>query len=78
MQDLLTFLITEITGTDDFKIEENEEEGRVNFTVQVDSENIGLIIGKNGKTIKAIQGLMRIRGKLEKKSVFVNVGEIAE
>ena len=36
---------------------------------------IGLIIGKNGKTIRAIRNLLRVRAAIEKKAVFVSVSE---
>jgi len=75
MKDLLEFLLEELTGTKDFSIEEIEEEGRVVLNVKANPDNIGLIIGKGGKTIKAIQNILRIRGSLEKKSVYLSVSE---
>lgn len=75
MEELLNFLLTEITGEEDFEIEKIEEDGVLNFNVKADTEHMGLIIGKNGKTIKAIQEIMRVRGKLEDKGVYVNIEE---
>lgn len=75
MKELLEFLLEELTGTKDFSIEEIEEEGRVVLNVKANPDNIGLIIGKGGKTIKAIQNILRIRGSLEKKSVYLSVSE---
>lgn len=75
MKDLLKFLLEELTGKTDFLIEESEEPGRIILNVKADSDIMGLIIGKGGKTIKAIQGILRIKGSLEKKSVYLSVSE---
>jgi predicted RNA-binding protein YlqC (UPF0109 family) len=73
MRDLLNYLLKEITGKDNFQITEEEEEGKVVFTIESSPEEMGLIIGKEGKTIKAIQELLRIVAKKEKKIVFVDI-----
>ncbi len=75
MKKLLTFLLESICEKKDFTIEETEGDGRVDFQIQAAPENIGLIIGKNGRTIKAIQNIMRVRARLEKTSVFIGVSE---
>lgn len=73
MKKLLEFIIEEITGTKDFSIEEKEEEGNVTLIINGDPSHMGLIIGKNGVTIKAIQTVLRVRARLEGKMVFVVV-----
>lgn len=74
MKDLLEFLIKNITGSDDFSVEEeNAEEGRVNFSVVANPDIIGLIIGKEGKTIKNIRKILSIRATKEKVGVNINV-----
>ncbi|OGM28430.1 hypothetical protein A2962_04715 [Candidatus Woesebacteria bacterium RIFCSPLOWO2_01_FULL_39_61] len=75
MKKLIKYLLEEAMGIKDADIEEVEENGKVTLTINVSPELIGLVIGKGGKTIKAIQSLARIRGKLEKRIVFVNVSE---
>ncbi|OGM21049.1 hypothetical protein A2714_01810 [Candidatus Woesebacteria bacterium RIFCSPHIGHO2_01_FULL_38_9] len=75
MNGLLTFLVQGITGNKDFTIEESEEEGQVNLRVILPTSDIGLVIGKGGQTIKAIQTLVRVRGRLEDKIVQVFVEE---
>ena len=74
MKDLLNFILSETTGQD-CQVEETEENSHVILNVKADPEILGLIIGKGGQTIKAIQTLLRVRGRIENKSVFVNVGE---
>lgn len=75
MKELLDFLLKGISGSKNFVIEETSEEGRVGLNIKADDEIIGLIIGKNGKTIRAIRNLLRVRAALEKKGVFVSVSE---
>ena len=75
MKDLLTFLIQGITGNKDFTVEELEESGQVSLRVILPNSDIGLVIGKGGLTIKAIQTLVRVRGRLEDKAVQVFVEE---
>lgn len=74
MKELLVFLLKEITGKD-FLVEQSEESGRTSLQVKADPEDMGMIIGKEGRTIKAIQDILRVKGSLEGKSVFVNVSE---
>lgn len=75
MKELVAFLLKEITGKENFLIEEVEEEGRISLSVKAEAGDMGLIIGKGGKTIKAIQDILRVKGNLEKKSVYVTVSE---
>lgn len=75
MKDLLNFIISEITQSDDFIIEEKEEDGRINFTIKIDQKLIGIVIGKNGNTIRSIRNIVRAKSILEKKSVFIEVVE---
>ena len=75
MKELLEFLIKNIAG-DDFEIKEEElEGGRVNMNVTADPSIIGLIIGKMGKTVKALRKILSIRAVGEQKSVNIAVSE---
>ena len=75
MKDLLTFILEGILGKREFEITETEEEGsdRVILSIQAQPEDLGLIIGKGGNTIKAIQTILRVRGRVEDKLVDVTV-----
>lgn len=73
MKELLHFIISKITGSEDFDIYENKEEGRVTFDVQANPSIIGLIIGKEGKTIKNIRKILSIRATKEQVGVNISV-----
>jgi len=75
MKKLATYLVHGITGNSDIKIDENKDGDRTELIVKAPKEFIGLIIGKGGRTIKAIRNVLRIKATLEKKGVFINVEE---
>ncbi len=75
MKELLEYLIGQILGKEDFSIEVKEDETTVFLEAKLKPDDIGLIIGKGGNTIKAIQNILRIRGRIENKLVQVNVTE---
>jgi predicted RNA-binding protein YlqC (UPF0109 family) len=75
MKDLATFLIKNITGSDDFSLEEEREADRVTILIKANPEIIGLIIGKEGKTIKNIRRIISIRATIEKMAVNISVTE---
>ncbi len=75
MRKLLEFLLKGILGDDNYSIEEEKEENHIRFLIDTEPENMGLIIGKRGKTIKTIRNLLRVRATLEKKGVSVAVVE---
>lgn len=61
MQDILSFILKNITTVpDDVKIEVEDQEGTSNYIVTVNPTDVGRIIGKEGKVIKAIRTIMRV------------------
>ena len=61
MKDVLEFILKNIvTVPDDVKIEETDEEGTTNYIVTVNPADIGRVIGKEGKVVKAIRTIMRV------------------
>ena len=75
MNKLLEFLLKGILGKEKFDVVETESEGRIDYTIKTAQENVGMIIGKGGKMIKTLRNILKVRATLEKKAVFVNVGE---
>jgi predicted RNA-binding protein YlqC (UPF0109 family) len=75
MKNLLSFLITQITGSSDFEIMDTEVEQETTLIVHATPAIVGLIIGKEGKTIKNLRRILSIRGVLEKKNVRISVLE---
>ena len=74
MKDLLEFIIKNILGKDvKFEILEEDNGSLVTLTVKTKDEDGGMIIGKQGKIIKAIRNILRIKAVLEKKKVILLV-----
>ena len=73
MKKLLEFLVHEITGTADFTVSEEQIDDKINLTVVVPQETVGLVIGKEGKTIKNIRKILAIKATQENTVVSVNV-----
>ena len=73
MEELLSQMIKGITGCDNFTIERQENEGGNLLLLKIPDEYIGLVIGKEGKTIKAIRALLKVRATLEKTRIDLNV-----
>lgn len=77
MKDILHKIITSIVSKDEaVEITEEEEQGVVNLTIQVDPEDMGKIIGKEGKVIRAIRNVMRIPAINEGKKIYINIKEV--
>lgn len=74
MKDLLEFIIKSILGKNTkFDIDEKDDGSIVTLTVKTKEEDGGLIIGKQGKVIKAIRNILRIKATLDKKKIILLV-----
>ena len=72
MKDLLSYLVSNIVSKpEEVKIDEDNQGGVVNLTLVVDPTDMGLIIGKNGATIRSIRKLLTVRAIAE--NVRVNL-----
>lgn len=61
MRDILEFILKNITTVpDEVQVEERAEEGVTNYVISVNAADVGRIIGKEGKVIKAIRTIMRV------------------
>ena len=76
MKDTLTYLIKGIVEKDDaVSVTEEEDQGIVNLTVSVDPSDMGRVIGKEGKVIKAIRNVMRIPAMKQNKKIYITLAE---
>lgn len=66
MKDLLEFIIKRITSKpEEVRIDLVEDSGISDLKLAVAQEDYGTIIGKNGRTIKSIRDVLRIRAQKE-------------
>ncbi|MDD2916898.1 MAG: KH domain-containing protein [Candidatus Gracilibacteria bacterium] len=76
-KDFLSFIIDSLVShKEDIKIEQREDELGTLLTLQVNPQDMGTIIGKEGKTINAIRTVLRVYGS--KMDARVNLKVIEE
>ena len=76
MKDLLNFIVTNlVTKPDAVEIDESRQDGNVDLMLKVDPEDMGLIIGKSGQTIRAIRKLLTVRAIAENVRVNLTLAE---
>ncbi len=76
MKKLLEFLLKAIVEhPEDVVIEEKEVENQLNLNLQVNPEDIKIVIGKNGRTIKALRELLKIKAIKERRKFNLNLNQ---
>lgn len=76
MKDTLLFLLQSIVDhPDDVEVSETRDESRVLLTVRANSEDIGKIIGKSGRIIKALRDLIKLIATKENTYVDIVLAE---
>ena len=76
MKDTLHFIITSIVDNPDaVSIEEREEEGILNLIITAAKEDMGKVIGKEGKVIRSIRNIMKIKAKKHNLRINVSLPE---
>ena len=76
MDKLLEFILKGIFPDDTPTFKKREEEGYVEYNIQVIKDNMGKIIGKEGRVIKAIRNIMKIKATLEHIKVNLILTEV--
>lgn len=72
MKDTLSFIVSSIVEhPEDVQISEETIEGNCNLIISVNKEDIGKVIGKEGKVIRSIRNIMKI--KAMKEGIRVNI-----
>lgn len=75
MKELLEYILKEITNSDSTQVTEEVDENFSRLTIFAPKELMGIIIGKEGRIIKSIRNLLKVKATLEKKGVNVSVEE---
>ena len=79
MKEILEFIISAIVENQkEVKIDEQEDNGVVTLTISVAKEDMGRVIGKSGKIIRAIRNIMKIPALKQGKKVFINLADIPQ
>lgn len=76
MKDTLLYIVTSIVEfPDKVSVAEEETDGVINFTVTVSKDDMGKIIGKNGKVIRSIRNVLKIPAIKNNKKIFITLSE---
>jgi uncharacterized protein len=76
MDKILNYIVTSIVEKpEEVKITEEEQDGVINLGIDVAEEEMGRVIGKNGKVIKAIRNIMKIPSIKQNKRIYVSLLE---
>jgi predicted RNA-binding protein YlqC (UPF0109 family) len=74
IHELVRYIVTSLVDNpDDVSVEERESEGQLSYEITVNDEDIGKVIGRQGRIIKAIRILARAGGVMDGKQVYVDV-----
>ena len=79
MKKALDYIVSSIVDDPkQVKIDEEETDGEINFTITVAKEDMGKIIGKNGKVIKSIRNVVKIPPIKQGKKIYISLSEIPQ
>lgn len=76
MKDALHYIISEIVDNPDaVAILEEESDDLTTYTITVAKEDMGRVIGKEGKVIRSIRNVMKIKAMKQNKRINISLAE---
>lgn len=76
MKKVLSYILSAIVSEPEkIDINQHEENGIINLTITVGKDEMGRVIGKNGKIIRAIRNVMKIKAIKENKKINITLAE---
>ena len=79
MKETLEFIVKSIVDNpDDVSVSEEDENGITNLIISVAKDDMGKVIGKEGKIIRSIRNIMKIKAMKHDKRINVSLAEIPE
>jgi predicted RNA-binding protein YlqC (UPF0109 family) len=75
---LLTIVSAIVDNPDKVDIKEEDNEGVTNFVITVAPEDMGKIIGKGGKVIRAIRNVMKVPAIKNNQRIYISLAEVPQ
>ena len=76
MKKALEYIISQIVDEPEkAEVTEAEDQGMINFSIKVAASDMGKIIGKNGKVIRAIRNVIKISAIKQNKKINIALTE---
>lgn len=74
MKDLVIYIVKQlVTQPDAVSIEEGQDEGGMVLHLTVAPEDMGIVIGKSGQTIKSLRKILSVRAMNEGVRVYLHL-----
>jgi predicted RNA-binding protein YlqC (UPF0109 family) len=74
MRDLVEYIVKQlVTKPEEVSIEEGQDEGGMVLHLSVAPEDMGIVIGKSGQTIKSIRKVLAVRAMNEGARVYLHL-----
>jgi len=74
----LRFLLDSFISPDDYQLEVNQTDQVINYSLNVNQDKTGLVIGRQGRTINAIRRLLQVKAAQNHQKVFLQVNTAQE
>lgn len=79
MKETLHYIVSSIVDQpEQVIIDEVDDEGYVTLTITVAKEDMGKVIGKEGKVIRAIRNIMKVKAMKHNKRINISLAEIPQ
>jgi uncharacterized protein len=79
MQDTLHFIVSSIVEKPDaVQIDVHDEDGINIYTITVDKDDMGKVIGKEGKVIRSIRNIMKIKAMKYNERMKITLADTAQ
>ncbi|HJR97766.1 MAG TPA: KH domain-containing protein [Actinomycetota bacterium] len=76
MQELVDFLVAELVDDpDEVEVTESEDDRGLRYTVHVAPDDMGKVIGKGGRTAKAIRLVVRAAATRQGTNAYVDIAD---
>lgn len=76
MKQALHHIVSSIVDNEkEVSIEESEQEGIISFIIHVAKEDMGKVIGKEGKIIRSLRNVMKIPAIKQDKRIQISIAE---